>query len=196
VTPQTQQQGTTLLALARHAIAHWLDAPRAPAPELADWLFAPGASFVTLTQRGALRGCIGSLLAHRPLHEDVIDNAVAAAVRDPRFRPLPAAELSATRIEVSLLSPLTPMDFASEADALAQLRPGVDGVVLSFGHQRGTFLPQVWESLPRAQDFLAQLKRKAGLPAGFWDAAVRLERYSVTKWREPDPAGLDDARAG
>lgn len=177
-------QGETLLAVARAAIAQRLGVP-ASQPELPDWLDAPGASFVTLTRQGRLRGCIGSLQAYRALHEDVTENAVAAAVRDPRFPPLPAAELAGTRIEVSLLSALLPLDFDSQADALAQLRPGTDGVVLHYGDLRGTFLPQVWESLPQPEEFLAQLKRKAGLPAGFWDDAIRLERYTVTKWREP-----------
>jgi AmmeMemoRadiSam system protein A len=177
-------QGATLLALARHAIGQRLGVDGVT-PELPDWLDAPGATFVTLTQQGRLRGCIGSLQAYRALHEDVAENAVTAALRDPRFPPLPAQELAFTRIEVSLLSALTALDFDSQADALEQLRPGTDGVVLSYGDRRGTFLPQVWEALPEPEEFLAQLKRKAGLPAGFWDDAIRLERYSVTKWREP-----------
>ncbi len=178
--------GETLLAVARDAIAQRLGEagvshdPRA-------WLLEPGASFVTLTQQGALRGCIGSLEAHRPLLEDVRANAVAAAVRDPRFPPLRAQELPHTRIEVSLLSPAIDLEFESEAQALALLRAGIDGVVLRFDHTRGTFLPQVWESLPRPEDFLAQLKRKAGLPADFWHRDIRLSRYTVSKWKEADP---------
>ena len=92
-----------------------------------------------------------------------------------------------TRIEVSLLSPLEPMTFTSEANAMAQLRPGVDGVVFECGRYRSTFLPQVWEQLPTPREFMARLKYKAGLSADFWSDEVRLQRYSVQKWQEPKP---------
>lgn len=176
--------GTVLLPLARAAIAAALG--RAPANHATpEWLQAPGACFVTLTQGGQLRGCIGSLSAHRSLLADVQANAVAAALRDPRFPPLRAAELDATEIEVSVLSAPQPMAFADEADALAQLRPGIDGVVFSHGQHRGTFLPQVWAQLPDRAQFMAQLKRKAGLSPQFWSDGVRLERYTVQQWAEP-----------
>ena len=146
-----------------------------------------GACFVTLTQKGRLRGCMGSLDAQRPLLDDVKANAVAAATRDWRFAPLTPEELPLTRIEVSLLSPLEPLTFTSEADALAQLRPGVDGVVFECGRYRSTFLPQVWAQLPTRQEFMARLKYKSGLSADFWSDEVRLYRYSVQKWSEPEP---------
>lgn len=180
------EQGATLLAVARNAIATRLGAQGVGHGDY-PWLHDPAATFVTLTQQGALRGCIGSLEAHRPLLADVSANAVAAATRDPRFPSLRASELDHTRIEVSLLSDSTDMEFESESHALAQLRPGIDGLVLQYGQARGTFLPQVWESLPRAEDFLAALKRKAGLPAGFWDGDVQLSRYTVRKWKEEVP---------
>ncbi len=148
------------------------------------FLSEPGASFVTLKREGRLRGCIGSLQAHRPLREDVTQNAQAAAFRDPRFSPLSASEYNHTAIEVSLLSPLSPVLVQDEADALGQLRPGMDGVVIQHGGNRGTFLPQVWESLPEPEQFLAELKRKAGLAADFWSTEIRLFRYSVYKWTE------------
>jgi len=180
--------GTVLLPIARAAIAtalgHATTASTQPA-----WLREPGACFVTLTENGRLRGCIGSLQAHRSLLADVQANAVAAALRDPRFAPLSAAELEHTDIEVSVLSAPQPMVFVDEADALTQLRPGVDGVVFSCGHRRSTFLPQVWEQLPDRVQFMAQLKRKAGLDALFWSDAVRLERYTVRQWTE-SPAHL------
>lgn len=150
------------------------------------WLFEPGAVFVTLKRHGVLRGCVGSLHGDRPLIEDVRRNAVAAATRDPRFPPVEPEELDEVEIEVSQLSEPEPMRFADEADALAQLEPGVDGVVLRRGTKRATFLPQVWESLPEPEAFLAQLKRKAGLATDFWDEEVRLERYRVRKWSESD----------
>lgn len=189
--------GAALLMLARHAITAHLGQPQpplvpSPAPELA----APGASFVTLTQGGTLRGCIGSLQAHRPLADDVAANAVAAAFRDPRFPPLTVAELPVTRLEVSLLAPAEPLPCVDEADALARLRPGIDGLVLSCGAQRATFLPQVWESLPQARDFLARLKQKAGLPADYWSPQLRLERYTVRKWKEEATAHVGTGRIG
>jgi hypothetical protein len=178
-------RGTVLLALARAAIAREFG-PHPDADERASWLREPGACFVTLTRRGALRGCIGTLEAHRPLLEDVRANAVAAAFRDPRFAPLSAPELAQTEVEVSLLSPMQDLAFADEAEALAQLRPGTDGVVFAYGGRRSTFLPQVWEQLPDTAGFLAQLKRKAGLPADFWHREVRLQRYTVAKWKESE----------
>ena len=182
---EDQTRGATLLALARAAIASQFGRSHA-ADDAASWLREPGACFVTLTQHGELRGCIGTLQAHRPLRDDVRANAVAAALRDPRFAPLSATELDHTELEVSLLSPMQALAFDSEAEALARLRPGIDGVVFEYGSRRSTFLPQVWEQLPRVDDFMAQLKRKAGLPAGFWHDEVRLQRYSVSKWKESE----------
>ena len=175
-----RQTGMVLLPLARAAIACELGRAQA-ADDTAPWLREPGACFVTLTQDEQLRGCIGTLEAHRPLLLDVRANAVAAALRDPRFAPLSARELERTEVEVSLLSPMQALDFGGEADALAQLRPGIDGVVFEFGARRSTFLPQVWDQLPDVDDFMAHLKRKAGLPADFWHAQVRLQRYTVSK---------------
>jgi AmmeMemoRadiSam system protein A len=176
-------RGAILLPIARGAISSVFGQPLA-AREDAPWLGEPGATFVTLTQHGDLRGCIGSLEAHRPLVEDVKANAIAAAFRDPRFPPLQVAELAYTRVEVSLLSPSEEIRFESEQDALAQLRPEVDGVIFEYGYHRSTFLPQVWEQLPEPETFLAQLKRKAGLSASFWSEEVRLSRYTVAKWKE------------
>jgi hypothetical protein len=175
--------GRALLARARNAIATELG--EAAAPEPADPRLADaGATFVTLTQRGDLRGCIGSLEAWRPLDEDVRSNARAAAFRDPRFSPLRRDELARTRVEVSLLSPSTPLAFADEEDAVRQLRPGIDGVILEWHGRRGTFLPQVWESLPDRHLFLAHLKHKAGLPSDFWAPDVTISCYQVQKWKE------------
>lgn len=181
----SHKPGKVLLPIARSSIGRALGRPH-EAPENAPWLQELGACFVTLTQQGQLRGCIGSLQAHRSLLVDVKANAVAAALHDPRFAPLAALELEHTEIEVSLLSSMQAMQFSGEAEALAQLRPGVDGVVLEFGRYRSTFLPQVWEQLPAVTEFMAHLKRKAGLPADFWAAEVKLQRYTVSKWKESD----------
>jgi len=180
------ERGSTLLMLARTAIAERFRLTSAPPMEHAPWLQEAGATFVTLTRQQQLRGCIGSLLAHRPLHEDVRANAVAAGFRDPRFTPLTVEEFASTQVEVSLLSPPEPMAFSDESDALLQLRPGIDGIVLEYGALRSTFLPQVWEQLPQAEQFMAHLKVKAGLPSTFWKEGIRLSRYTVAKWKESD----------
>jgi AmmeMemoRadiSam system protein A len=181
------EPGSALLQIARNAIARQLGLPCGQDPQI-EALERPGASFVTLTCHGELRGCIGTLEAHRPLGEDVRENAVAAAFRDPRFAPLRAEEFDSVRVEVSLLTEPVFMQFAGEDDALAQLRPGRDGVILFYNCQRATFLPQVWENLPQPRHFMAQLKRKAGLPADFWHPNVMLARYQVTKWKEAEKA--------
>ncbi|MDO9225893.1 MAG: AmmeMemoRadiSam system protein A [Pseudomonadota bacterium] len=179
----TEEQGRLMLTLARAAIARELDVHAAPPPH-PTWLDETGAVFVTLTEAGRLRGCIGSLTAHRSLGADLEHNARAAAFRDPRFPALSQAELARVRVEVSVLTPATTMTFMDEADALAQLRPGVDGVILEYGHHRSTFLPQVWEQLPDPRLFMSQLKQKAGLSGDFWDKDVRLSRYGVEKFKE------------
>jgi len=181
--PAENENGIILLRIARAAIASrfglWFDYR-----DDAAFLHEQRASFVTLTKSGHLRGCIGSLQPHRRLLDDVRANAQAAAFRDPRFQPLSAAEYNETAVEVSLLSPLSTMQVRDEQDALAQLRPGVDGIVLHCGQHRGTFLPQVWESLPDPRRFLGELKRKAGLSTDFWSDSVRLYRYHVDKFTE------------
>lgn len=179
----TDPLGSALLVTARNAIGERFGvATQAvePLPELAE----PAATFVTLTRKGQLRGCIGSLEACRPLAIDVAENAIAAAFRDRRFAPLGQDEFPHTRVEVSLLTPAEPFPVLSEADALARLRPGIDGLIFSYGRRRATFLPQVWESLPEPRQFLAQLKLKAGLPGDFWHDQVVLARYGVRKWKE------------
>jgi len=172
----------TLTSLARYAISQALRQP-AMAPDTAG-LDADGASFVTLTQGGLLRGCIGSLQAWRPLRDDIVDNAVSAALHDPRFPPLTVSELPDTHIEVSVLSVATPMPFTSKQDALSRLRPGVDGVILYVGRHRATFLPQVWEELPDPELFIGHLMRKAGLAPDYWSDKVEISRYTVTAFHE------------
>lgn len=184
---EKNEQGKILLQIARSAISRALHVSGISAAEVDEnmpWLSKPGATFVTLTQWGELRGCIGSLQACDPLIEDVSNNAVSAALYDPRFSPLAADELESISLEVSLLSELQPLGFTSEADALAQLRPDIDGVVFEYGPYRSTFLPQVWESFPQPQQFLARLKSKARLSEDFWAEDVKLSRYTVSKWCE------------
>ncbi len=175
--------GRALLIIARNTIGKRLGQEIhtiMPHPALSQ----PAATFVTLLKNQQLRGCIGSLEAHRSLATDVSENAYAAAFRDPRFAPLNEDELAQTRIEVSLLRPAEALEFSDEADAIRQLCPGVDGLILTHGTRRATFLPQVWESLPDPQYFMEQLKLKAGLAADYWDEKITLARYGVQKWKE------------
>jgi AmmeMemoRadiSam system protein A len=181
-----EQKGKILLPIARAVISDALGKQSKSLDENLPWLHDKGASFVTLTMNQHLRGCIGSLEAHRPLLLDVKANAYAAAFRDPRFSPLSIAELDKTEIEISLLSPQQPLSFKDEADALAQLRPQIDGVVFKYGHYRSTFLPQVWEQLTDPTTFMVHLKHKAGLHPEFWHDDVELYRYTVTKFKEKD----------
>lgn len=178
--------GRVLIPIARSAISSAFGKAGFHADEDLPWLHEKGASFVTLVQNKKLRGCIGTLEAHRPLLIDVKFNAQAAAFRDSRFLPLAEHELESTHIEISLLSPMQPIEFTDERDALAQLQPNIDGVVFEFGHHRSTFLPQVWEQLPDVALFMGHLKNKAGLNPEFWDEEVKLFRYSVQKWKETD----------
>ncbi len=184
----SRRQREILLDIARRSIVHGLErhGPLAVDPDDYDArLRAPGASFVTLHLGKELRGCIGSLEAHRPLVSDVASNAYAAAFQDPRFPPLTAGELPALRIHISVLSAATPLRFTSEADLLRQLRPAVDGLILEEGEiHRGTFLPSVWSSLPDPRQFLRQLKLKAGLPPDYWSDTLRVSRYTTESFGE------------
>ncbi len=183
-----QETGDTLLGIARGSIGHKLGlAATPPRTDVAPWLARPGASFVSLHLEGRLRGCIGSLAPTRGLGVDVAENAVGAALRDPRFSPLAAAEWVRCALEVSVLSAPKPLRFGDEAELLAQLRPGEDGVILEHEGRRGTFLPQVWEGLPETRAFLAELMRKAGIPADTRLARCKLWRYRVIKWTQPAP---------
>jgi AmmeMemoRadiSam system protein A len=175
-----RKQRDTLLTVARQSIDHGLSHGRPLPVNPSDYpapLQALRATFVTLHENGQLRGCIGTLEAHRALVEDVAENAFSAAFRDPRFAPVSAAEHDQMDLDISVLSPATPMQFDSEQDLLRQLRPGIDGLVLEDGPYRGTFLPSVWEQLSEPLDFLHQLKRKAGLSADYWSPSLKVSRY-------------------
>jgi AmmeMemoRadiSam system protein B/AmmeMemoRadiSam system protein A len=180
-----QEAGDTLLAIARAAIGHALGVHAGPPrTDIAPWLARPGATFVTLLLDGKLRGCIGSLAPSRSLGVDVAENAAGAALRDPRFSPLTREEWTRCRVEVSMLSPPKPLRFADEAELLAQLRPGEDGVILEHESKRGTFLPQVWEGLPDTRRFLEELMRKAGISSDTRLARCKVWRYRAIKWAQ------------
>ena len=175
------QSGAALIGIARAAIEERLF-DKAAARRDAPWLERPGATFVTLLKNGELRGCIGSLEAKRPLAQDVAENALAAAFRDPRFPELSATEWPQCEVEVSFLSTPRPIRFADEADLLRQIRAGEDGLILEAGGRRATFLPQVWQGVPDKRAFLGQLLRKAGLPPDTRLETCTISRYRVMKF--------------
>lgn len=176
-----------LIEIAEASLAHGLSHGRAlrldPAVE-SSALQALGASFVTLrTADQALRGCIGTLEPTRALAVDVAENAYRAGFHDPRFDPLSPAEASGIELHLSLLNEPERLVVRCEAELLAQLRPGEDGLILRLGERRATFLPEVWEALPEPVDFLRALQRKAGLPPGHWSERLEVFRYSTTSIR-------------
>jgi AmmeMemoRadiSam system protein A len=174
--------GDALHDIAARAVLHGLR--RAPDPvgnlaRLPEALHQHRATFVTLETDGQLRGCVGSVMACRPVGADVAANAHSAAFRDPRFAPLQVQEWANLAIGISLVSPMEPMPVVDEADLLARLRPGIDGIMLSDGQRRGLFLPQVWEKLSAPRDFILHLKHKAGLPLDQWSPTIVVQRFTV-----------------
>jgi AmmeMemoRadiSam system protein A len=182
--PWTAERGRTLLRIARQSLSEALGFGEGPGGWDDPWLREPGATFVTLRRWGNLRGCVGSIQAYRPLFDDIWRNARASAFHDSRFPPVEPHELREITMEVSLLSAPEPLPCTCEAEAIRILRPGVDGVIFECEESRSTFLPQVWEQLPDLREFLDHLRRKAGLPRGFWSPEVRISRYGVLKWEE------------
>jgi AmmeMemoRadiSam system protein A len=178
--------GSAVLTLARSAIAEKLGLGQLETVSHAS-LEQPSATFVTLKHGATLRGCVGSLQRTRALQDDVRANAVAAAFRDPRFPPLGAHELPQVSLEVSLLSVEERIEVASEEELIAQLRPGIDGLIVEYARHRATLLPQVWQQLRDPRDFLAALKLKARLPEDFWSADLIVSRYQTTRWKEREP---------
>jgi AmmeMemoRadiSam system protein A len=177
-----------ILKVARDAIGYGL--VHAEAPELLAGDYPPAlrqiaCTFVTLHIDAALRGCIGSLRAHRPLVSDIAWHAYAAAFSDTRFGQLQQAEFADLRIHISILSPLQSLDFDCDDSLLSLLRPGVDGLLIDDGGQRATFLPTVWSSIPDGGDFLAALKNKAGMQSS--GAEYKAWRYTTQDFAEASP---------
>lgn len=178
--PETQR--ALILERACESVVHGLECGRPLSLNAADYpasLVRPGASFVTLKRDSSLRGCIGTLEPQRPLIVDVVENAFAAAFRDPRFPPLALTEFDDLDVHVSVLGEPESLEFSDETDLLAQIEVGVHGLIIEERGLRATFLPSVWESLPDPQRFLGQLKRKAGFPEGYWSDSLRAARYTV-----------------
>jgi AmmeMemoRadiSam system protein A len=195
--PLSSGRRRTVLDLALGAIAHALltGRRRVPGPStLPEWLRDPAASFVTLRRDGRLLGCIGSLEAHQALGCDVAEHALDAAFDDPRLPPIDGDDFDRLALEVSVLSALEPLPDSvhTRAALLSALRPGVDGLVVASGPRRATFLPAVWRSVAGADDFVALLWRKAGLPPGTWPRDLRLATYQVVECEDPGPRDLAD----
>jgi AmmeMemoRadiSam system protein B/AmmeMemoRadiSam system protein A len=189
------EAGAVLLAHARSAIEHRLGIFRDNlVPAWGEWANQRAATFVTLTKNGELRGCIGSLGDERPLQESIPANARSAAFSDPRFMPVEPQEWPDIAIEVSVLTPPQHLlveyevgdlrNPVTEAEALAALTPGIDGVIFKAGSRQATYLPQVWEQIPDPKQFLASLRQKAGLAPDYWGDDVELLTYRVKAWEE------------
>ncbi|WP_290703500.1 AmmeMemoRadiSam system protein A [Amphritea sp.] len=146
----------------------------------------PRACFVTLKVDGQLRGCIGNLDVNSSLVEAVLRNSYLAAFRDQRFQPVSESELESIEYEISVLTPMAPLTVSSETDLIAKLRPGVDGLVFEADGHRSTFLPSVWEQLNKPEQFLSQLRLKAGLAADYWSSGVQCWTYQAIKIGEVD----------
>jgi AmmeMemoRadiSam system protein A len=184
----TEDERSQLLKLAREALTCGVNGQVTPdidLKELPARLRVPGASFVTLTRKGNLRGCIGTLEARRPLAEDVCEHAVAAAMQDYRFAPVHPDELPEIQIEISRLTTPVRIDYSCVEELIMQLRPGVDGVVLMDGVRRATFLPQVWEKIPEPERFLDHLCWKMGAPPDLWRSKkLDVLVYQVEEFQE------------
>jgi len=184
----TQEERETLLKLARQALESGVKGD--PLPPLQIELFSKklqenGASFVTLTKHGKLRGCIGALEPYQPLVEDVREHAIAAATQDYRFPTVSLDELVDIEIEVSRLTPPLPLVYSGGDELVSKLKPGIDGVVIRDGFQRATFLPQVWDKLPNPEDFMNHLCSKMGsLPSTWRTKKLEVLTYRVEEFRE------------
>jgi len=183
----TPAGGALLARLATHVVgARLAGRPASMAVPTDAMLQANGASFVTLERSGALRGCVGTLESARPLYQDVIRNAVRA-MTDPRLPPVTATDWPDLDVKVSVLSGMEPVDAATLDALLAALRPGIDGLLLTDGHRRATFLPAVWQKLCEPPMFVAALLAKGGWPADEWPAGIVARRYTSIEFLDPAP---------
>lgn len=184
----TDHERAYLLGLARQTIQRAVSGEEFPViqeTDLTPALRAPGASFVTLTKHGDLRGCIGALEAYQPLAYDVREHAAAAALEDYRFTPVKPDEVSSIQIEISRLTPPQKIDYDSPEKLPGFIRPGIDGVILRDNYRRATFLPQVWEKLPEPEQFLSHLCQKMGAPSDLWKRKLlQVWVYQVEEFHE------------
>ncbi|SEQ36555.1 uncharacterized protein, PH0010 family/AmmeMemoRadiSam system protein A [Amphritea atlantica] len=183
----SQDEQRLLVQLARHAVVRGIAGlePERPAGYLIpSELERPRACFVTLKIDGQLRGCIGNLEANGALADAVLRNSYLAAFRDQRFEPVSESERQQLEYEISVLTPMQPLPVSCEADLLATLRPGIDGLLFEAEGRRATFLPSVWEQLTQPEQFVRQLRLKAGLPADYWSDAVQCWIYQTIRIEE------------
>ena len=172
--------GKTLMKIAHISLEEALLYGKHYSPSRKDYdntLFDKGASFVTLTRAGKLLGCIGSVFAHQSIARDVADNTYAAALEDKRFNPLTADDLAQTEITISLLTGYERIRYQDEADLIRQIEAGKDGIVLRSGDRQALFLPSVWKELPDKQEFLNNLKLKAGMTPSYWSNKIKVYRF-------------------
>lgn len=186
--PLNDDEKSVLLSISRAALeaaVHELPSPHLDLDALPTRVRETGASFVTLSNAGRLRGCIGSVSFERPLAADVQIHARSAARHDYRFAPVGVEELPYIQIEISVLNPPCELHYVDAHDLLRKLHPEVDGVVLVHGHHRGTFLPQVWTRVKRPEEFLDLLCQKAQLPTRAWrDLPLEIFTYQVESFCE------------
>lgn len=183
-----ESEQAILLTIARQALEKAVRGEPLPEIKLENLppaLQDPGASFVTLTIDSRLRGCIGTLDAYQPLAKDVQEHAAAAALEDSRFPKVQPAELPYIHIEVSALTPRTPLQYDSPQELVTKLRPNVDGVILQDGMRKATFLPQVWEKVSNPEEFLSHLCLKMGAPGNIWCyKPLKVYIYQVQEFQE------------
>jgi len=185
----TIEEQKTLLRLAREALECGVKGEHLSPLDssiLTPRLLEEGASFVTLTEGGQLRGCIGALEPYQSLAQDVREHAIAAALEDPRFPPVNAREVDRINIEISRLTRPVPLQYDDASDLLGKLRPNVDGVILRDAFRRATFLPQVWEKIPNPAEFLDNLCYKMGANPDLWRSKhLEVLIYQVEEFHEP-----------
>lgn len=190
----TGEEGKIGLELARKSLEStlWEGKPLEVPEGLPEIFYREGAAFVTLNlkESGRLRGCIGSLLAHRPLAEDIVKNAVSAATADPRFPTVTKSELEKVTLELSVLTHPKPFPYETPEELLARITPGEDGVIIKKGPYQATFLPSVWEQIPEKSDFFRHLCAKAGLPGDFYlTGALEVYTYRAEIFHEEEAHG-------
>ena len=186
----SKDEGKDLLKVARETIKSRL--LKSKEPQI-DWKNIPDiykqklGAFVTITIEDNLRGCIGHIIPRKTLIEGIMENAVNAAFRDPRFIPLTKEEFGNIEIEISVLTPPEKISYADAEDLLKKLRPRVDGVIIKKEFNESTFLPQVWEQLPDKKEFLAHLCLKAGLSPDEWQKGkLQVSTYQVQAFKEEE----------
>ena len=184
----TQEEGRYLLEWSRKTIEQELFGKKRPKKSKTDLpakFHEQRGTFVTLTIKGGLRGCIGHIIPHESLLEGIRINAINAAFRDPRFQPVTREEWKRVKIEISILTDPKPLSYSGSEDLMKKLRPGIDGVILKKGYHQSTFLPQVWEQLPEKEEFLRHLCLKAGLDGDAWkEGDLEISTYQAQAFEE------------